>query len=307
MAGAHENESCKEEEGRKGARTDIPCLSGGTRTCCERLNERPRRSAQNHHQLRAPAPANKSFPTWKQSPRTVQSRRSAPTQAARANIHKQSVCSEGGNVQNAAEAQGGIVFEDVGGENEVSRQLAAGERLTADHLERMGGYLPTWIEQITESSSILGWTVARIENQLVLINTLAKSKALVKACKESKHFRGDRGKPLISKASDRLAETSGSRHQKLTRLLIFVALEGQVDKVDHGDTSASWEPEDMVKGLESAKEAKDKAVRGGGRAASRKGPAQGGDGIGARTSGDVSAEMTIQDVGLIVAGLFRSS
>ena len=52
----------------------------------------------------------------------------------------------------------------------------------------------------------------------------------------------------------------------------------------------------MAKALESAKEAKDKAVGGGGRAASRKGPAQGGDGIGARTSGDVSAEMTIQDV-----------
>ena len=102
-------------------------------------------------------------------------------------------------------------------------------------------------------------------NQLVLINTLAKSKALVKACKESKHFRGDRGTPLISKSSDRLAETSGSRHQKLTRLLIFVVLQGQVDKVDHGDTSASWEPEDMVKALESANEAKDKAVGGRGR------------------------------------------
>ena len=49
-----------------------------------------------------------------------------------------------------------------GGEN-VSRQLAAGECLTADHLERMGEYLPTWIEQITASSSILGWTAARIE------------------------------------------------------------------------------------------------------------------------------------------------
>ena len=50
----------------------------------------------------------------------------------------------------------------------------------------------------------------------------------------------------------------------------------------------------MAKALQSAKEAKDKSVRGG--ATSKKRPAHGGDGIGGRTSGDVSAEMAIQDV-----------
>ena len=73
----------------------------------------------------------------------------------------------------------------------------------------------------------------------------------------------DGKKPFISKATDRLPESTGSRHQKLARLLVFVSLEAKTDCRDHGDTSALWGPEDMENGLSKVPE---KTGRSGGTA-----------------------------------------
>ena len=73
----------------------------------------------------------------------------------------------------------------------------------------------------------------------------------------------DGKKPFISKATDRLPETTGSRYQKFTRLLMFVSLEAETDCRDHGDTSALWGPEEMANALSKAPE---KAGRSGGKA-----------------------------------------
>ena len=172
------------------------------------------------------------------------------------------LASKEAKVDNAKTSEGGVVFEDVDGSMQ-QRALSPGERLTPDHLERMGEFLPDWIEAVRSNSNSVKWSAAKIVNQLVLINTLVKSKALIKACQGCPQLMSDGKKPFISKATDRLPETTGSRHQKLTRLLVFVSLEAKTDCRDHGDTSALWGPEDMENGLSKVPE---KTGRSGGTA-----------------------------------------
>ena len=110
------------------------------------------------------------------------------------------------------------------------------------------------------------WSAAKIENRLVLINTLVKSKSLISAYQRCQQFMSDGKKPFISKATDRLPKTTGSRHQKLKRLIVFESLEAGADSRDYRDTSALWGPEEMANVLRKVPE---KAGRSGGKAAAK--------------------------------------
>ena len=61
------------------------------------------------------------------------------------------------------------------------RGLAPGERLTFSHLEAMGQYRAEWFQQVAGNNRESGWTKKNIQHQLVLINTISKSKLLFRA------------------------------------------------------------------------------------------------------------------------------
>ena len=138
--------------------------------------------------------------------------------------------------------EGGKVFEVGADGAKIERALAPGERLKPRHLRDMGEFLGEWLNGIRTNLKCLAWTAKNIENQLVLINTEnPKSRALVKACKQSLGLKDAKGTPIIANADSRIPETTGNRAAKVTRLLAFVEAEATIPDQDHGDASEAWE------------------------------------------------------------------
>ena len=71
--------------------------------------------------------------------------------------------------------------------------MAPGERLTWEHLASMGSDLSSWVAGVASNAPALRWTAKRIEQQFVLVNTLNKSKTLLKILAAVPDFKS-RGK-----------------------------------------------------------------------------------------------------------------
>jgi len=93
----------------------------------------------------------------------------------------------------AQDTAGGLVYVR-GVDNELrTRELAPGERLTWVHLASMGSDLSSWVAGVASNAPGLKWTAKRIKQQFVLVNTLNKSKALLKILAAVPDFKS-RGK-----------------------------------------------------------------------------------------------------------------
>ena len=130
-------------------------------------------------------------------------------------------------IAQAEETSGAVVYEDEGAEEPTHRELAAGERLTGEHLTKMGRFIGPWLDGVKVGQRALKWTQQRIEYQLVLVNTVTKSSRLIERLGKCDFFRRN-GKPILVKPGDRLATGPGKdgRAGQLSRLLAFVAIEG---------------------------------------------------------------------------------
>jgi len=96
----------------------------------------------------------------------------------------------------AHDTAGGVVYERGGDGERMTRELAPGERLTWAHLASMGSYLSSWVDAVVSNAPGLKWTAKRVEQQLVLVNTLDKSKALLKILTAVPEFK-PRGKCIF--------------------------------------------------------------------------------------------------------------
>ena len=93
----------------------------------------------------------------------------------------------------------------VGGGRLASTCVAA-LRAASDQLDFVGA----WLDDVVKNTTALKWTASNIENQIVLCNTVAKSRALVKKCRDCAARRTDKVTPYITPATDRFP-ASGSR------------------------------------------------------------------------------------------------
>ena len=90
----------------------------------------------------------------------------------------------------------------------------------------MGQYRTEWLQEVAGNNRELGWTEKRIHNQLVLINTMSKSKLLLRAL--GKQFKDKHGHPSLKTSGATMPTSTGNRLAKLTRVITFVSVEGAV-------------------------------------------------------------------------------
>jgi hypothetical protein len=142
-------------------------------------------------------------------------------------------------VQSAQDSGGGMVYERGDDNEHRLRSLVAGERLKWEHFLEMGAHLDEWLTAFTSNDTRLKWSDRFIQNQLLLINSEEKSRALIVQLKQVSCF-SSRGKSLFAlrreDGSRMIPTTTGNRGQKVLRLVQYIMAEQRA--VD-GDTGIS--------------------------------------------------------------------
>ena len=84
-----------------------------------------------------------------------------------------------------------------------------------------------WTNKVRDNHADLRWTATALERQIVLINSMEKDAELLAELKKVKSFQV-RGKPIFGpQGSHKLASTTGSRNEKLGRVLQYILAEGR--------------------------------------------------------------------------------
>ena len=144
----------------------------------------------------------------------------------------------------AQELRGGVIFSGVGDDGQpIKRVMEPGERLSWNHILGMGDAMKEWVDRVWKNDAELRWTAQALERQIILINSIEKDSALLRELKQVTMFQS-RCNPIFGKGGNRqLSSTSGSRNDKLARVLQYVWAEGRSMKDtadDAGEEGKRW-------------------------------------------------------------------
>jgi hypothetical protein len=170
-------------------------------------------------------------------------------------------------LQSAQDTGGGVIFTDSQDNVLARRTLSPGERLSWRVVVEMGAHFASWLDGVSGGQSDLKWTDALLQRQIVLINSEQKASSLLKELAAVDDFKV-RGKPIFGPhGTHKLSSTTGSRENKLNRVLQYVFAEGRAKQSggpETGDECTRWRlmTQDEIKAMAQKKKAQQRRPAG---------------------------------------------
>ena len=106
----------------------------------------------------------------------------------------------------------------------TTRRLEPGERQSCDILDAMGESLEAWLREVGGGGKKMEWIDAVLQRQITLINLIQKDTNLLSILRKDDTFE-TRSVNIFHKADGQIPVTTGSRQDKLMRVIRFAQAE----------------------------------------------------------------------------------